>query len=123
MSLQRGLAGYIVPSKLYGILAAGRPYVAAVEADCEVTTLTRQYDCGLIAEPGSARDLADKVMALYRDRDLAGRLGQNARRAGLVFDRRSQVARYADLFRGGRRRHRRSAAALAGSAREAMHSR
>ena len=33
VSLQRGLAGYIVPSKLYGILAAGRPYVAAVEDD------------------------------------------------------------------------------------------
>ena len=100
VSLQQGLAGYIVPSKLYGILASGRPYVAAVEPDCEVTTLTRQYDCGLIAEPGSARDLADKVMALYRDRDLAGRLGQNARSAGLSFDRRSQVARYAELFRG-----------------------
>ena len=100
VSLQQGLAGYIVPSKLYGILASGRPYVAAVEPDCEVTTLTRQYDCGLIAEPGSARDLADKVMALYRDRDLAGRLGHNARSAGLSFDRRSQVARYADLFRG-----------------------
>src|ERR1019366_5348905 len=28
--LRRGLAGYIVPSKLYGILAAGRPYIAAV---------------------------------------------------------------------------------------------
>ena len=36
VSLQRGLAGYIVPSKLYGILAAGRPYVAAVEERCEV---------------------------------------------------------------------------------------
>ena len=31
VSLKPGLAGYIVPSKLYPILAAGRPYVAAVE--------------------------------------------------------------------------------------------
>jgi glycosyltransferase involved in cell wall biosynthesis len=100
VSLQRGLAGYIVPSKLYGILAAGRPYIAAVEQDCEVMTLTRQYDCGLAAEPGDARELADRVLELYRDRGLARRLGENARRAGLTFDRRGQVARYAELFRG-----------------------
>ncbi|MGH9318949.1 MAG: glycosyltransferase family 4 protein, partial [Vicinamibacteria bacterium] len=31
VSLKQGLSGYIVPSKLYGILASGRPYVAAVE--------------------------------------------------------------------------------------------
>src|SRR5262249_35865640 len=34
--LRRGLAGCIVPSKLYGILAAGKPYLAAVDADSEV---------------------------------------------------------------------------------------
>ena len=42
VSLQRGMAGYIVPSKLYGILASGRPYVAAVEESCEVAALTER---------------------------------------------------------------------------------
>ncbi|HEX9899161.1 MAG TPA: glycosyltransferase family 4 protein, partial [Candidatus Methylomirabilis sp.] len=50
VSLKRGMGGYIVPSKLYGILAAGRPYVAAVEEGCEVSAITRKYDCGLLAE-------------------------------------------------------------------------
>ena len=58
VSLKAGLAGYIVPSKLYGILAAGRPYVAAVEEDSEVATITRKYGCGLLAEPGDPDDLA-----------------------------------------------------------------
>src|SRR4029453_14095127 len=35
VSLKRGLAGFIVPSKLYGILAAGRPFIAAFEPDCQ----------------------------------------------------------------------------------------
>jgi glycosyltransferase involved in cell wall biosynthesis len=39
VSLKRGLAGYIVPSKLCGILAAGRPFIAAVEGDCEAAGL------------------------------------------------------------------------------------
>jgi glycosyltransferase involved in cell wall biosynthesis len=99
VSLQRGLAGYIVPSKLYGILAAGRPYIAAVEDTCEVAALTRAHDCGLVVDPGDARQLADAVMRLYRDRALTSRCGQQARRVGLSFDRRLQVARYMGVFR------------------------
>ncbi len=99
VSLKPGLAGYIVPSKLYGILAAGRPYVAAVDAACEVTALTRKYDCGLLAEPLHPDALADRILTLYRDPALAKRLGANARRAALAFDRRPQVCAYHDLFR------------------------
>jgi colanic acid biosynthesis glycosyl transferase WcaI len=99
ISLKRGLAGYIVPSKLYGILAAGRPYIAAVEDACEVAAITRQYHCGLLVEPSDPKDLAEKIPTLYHDRPLAQRLGANARRAALVFDRRRQVRAYDELFR------------------------
>jgi glycosyltransferase involved in cell wall biosynthesis len=98
VSLQAGLAGYIVPSKLYGILAAGRPYVAAVEAGCEVASITRANDCGLVAEPGSPRDLADKILAFYRDREMTLERGTRARAASLAFDRRVQCRRYFNLF-------------------------
>jgi colanic acid biosynthesis glycosyl transferase WcaI len=94
VSLKPGLAGYIVPSKLYGILAAGRPYVAAVEEESEVTAITLRYACGLLSEPGKPRELADRILKLYHDRALARQLGLNARRAALDFDRRRQVAAY-----------------------------
>jgi glycosyltransferase involved in cell wall biosynthesis len=99
ISLKRGLAGYIVPSKLYGILAAGRPCVAAVEEACEVAAIVKKHDCGLLAEPGDPDDLARKILRLYRNRDLVSRLGANARQAALEFDRPSQVRAYYDLFR------------------------
>ncbi|MEO8071284.1 MAG: glycosyltransferase family 4 protein [Acidobacteriota bacterium] len=99
VSLQRGLAGYIVPSKLYGILAAGRAYVAAVEPACEVAMLTSRHDCGALAEPGDARSLAEAIEALYRDPARLARCGVNARALGLTFDRRIQVAKYMDTFR------------------------
>jgi glycosyltransferase involved in cell wall biosynthesis len=99
ISLQRGLAGYIVPSKLYGILAAGRPYVAAVEDACEVASVTRVHQSGLVAEPGNAREMADRVLEFHRDRALTQRLGANARTLGLTFDRRGQVRKYMELFR------------------------
>ena len=43
VSLKPGLEGYIVPSKLYGILAAGRPFVAAVDPSCEAATIAREH--------------------------------------------------------------------------------
>lgn len=98
ISLKEGLAGYIVPSKLYGIVAAGRPYVAVVEEACEVATITRKYECGLLAKPGDPDDLAEKILTLHHDRDLVSRLGANARRAALEFDRPLQVRAYYDLF-------------------------
>ncbi len=99
VSLQRGLAGYIVPSKLYGILAAGRPYVAAVEESCEVASIATAHQCGLVAEPGNADQLAACILAFHRDRDMTRRYGENARGLGLSFDRRIQVGRYAEAFR------------------------
>jgi glycosyltransferase involved in cell wall biosynthesis len=96
--LKRGLAGYIVPSKLYGILAAGRPYVAAVEEDSEVASITREHQCGLVVAPGDVGGMTHEISRLYRDRDLARRLGENARRASAYFERRKQVRAYHDLF-------------------------
>ncbi len=99
ISLRRGLAGVIEPSKLYGILAAGRPYVAAVEDATEVAAITRQFNCGLLAEPESASDLAAKVLVLYQDRAAARQLGANGRAASFQFDRPRQVRAYYELLR------------------------
>jgi colanic acid biosynthesis glycosyl transferase WcaI len=99
ISLQQGLAGYIVPSKLFGILAAGRPYVAAVEDACEVAAITRSHECGLLAVPGDAASVAEAIRVLYRDSARRTRYGANAREAGLSFDRKLQVRKYMDLFR------------------------
>jgi colanic acid biosynthesis glycosyl transferase WcaI len=98
VSLKQGLAGYIVPSKIYGILAAGRPYVAAVEEESEVAALTRKHESGLLVPPGDPDALAARIRELYRDTVLRERLGENARRASLDFDRRGQVQAYAELF-------------------------
>lgn len=99
VSLKPGLAGYIVPSKVYGILAAGRPYVAAVEDACEVVEITRRHACGFVVAPGDADAIAARILEVYRDRPLAAALGQRARAAGLAFDRRRQTAAYASLLR------------------------
>lgn len=97
ISLKAGLSGYIMPSKLYGVLAAGRPYVALVDEECDVARITGEHLCGLLAKPGSPSDLADKIRALYHDCPLAQQMGRNARQAALLFDRPRGVEAYFNL--------------------------
>ena len=98
ISLKAGIEGYIVPSKLYGILAAGRPYVAAVDPSCEAAEIAVSQRCGLLANPGDAADLADKIAILYDAPASTGKMGENAREAALRFDRKVAVSQYYDLF-------------------------
>jgi colanic acid biosynthesis glycosyl transferase WcaI len=98
VTLKPGLSGYIVPSKIYTILASGRPYIAAVEPDSEVVQITREHDCGISVAPGDGAAMADAILRLAGDRAHAARLGERARAAALSFDRPRQVAAYASLF-------------------------
>lgn len=99
VSLKPGLAGYIVPSKLYPILAAGRPYVAAVESSSEVAMLTERHRCGVLTAPGDAPALADGIRRLADDPPGLAAMGARAREAGELFARDRQVARHAHAIR------------------------
>jgi len=98
VSLKQGLEGYIVPSKVYGILASGRPFVAAVDPSCEAAVIAREHRCGTIAPPGEPDALAASIAALCDDPAGARAMGENARRAAWHYDRRVAVQAYYDLF-------------------------
>lgn len=98
VSLKPGLEGYIVPSKLYGILAAGRPYVAAVDRSCEVATVAQDHGCGVWAEPGDPDALAAAIASLCDGRTETRAMGERARAAAARFDRREAVRAYHGLF-------------------------
>ena len=98
VSLKPGLAGYIVPSKLYPILAAGRPYVAAVEASSEVAVLTAAHGAGVLTPPGDAAALASAIIALADDAPRRQAMGARARTAAALFARDRQVAAHARVL-------------------------
>ena len=95
VSLKPGLAGYIVPSKLYPILAAGRPYIAAVESLSEVAALTERHRCGVVVTPGDAAQLAAEIVRLADQRAEREAMGMRARIAAELFGRERQVAAHA----------------------------
>ena len=98
VSLKRGLAGFIVPSKLYGVLVAGRPFIAAIEADSEAAQIAREHDCGLVVEPGDRAGIEGAIRRLHADHAMWTRLARNARVAGLIYDRSHAVEGYRDVL-------------------------
>lgn len=61
VGLGRGLSGYVVPSRVYGILAAGKPIIAAADEDSETTRLVRGIGCGVTIPPGRPDLLAEEI--------------------------------------------------------------
>jgi glycosyltransferase involved in cell wall biosynthesis len=98
VSLKPGLAGYIVPSKLYPILAAGRPYVAAVEPLSEVAAITERHRCGVMVEPGNGAALASAITTLADAPHERDAMGGRARVAAELFGRDRQVAAHAQVL-------------------------
>lgn len=98
--LQRSSAsGLVVPSKLYGILASGRPTVAAVPPDSEVARVLEFEQAGIVVEPGSAEAIADAVRDLYLNSPQVTRMGHQARLAAFDrYDRKLITSRYIKLL-------------------------
>jgi colanic acid biosynthesis glycosyl transferase WcaI len=97
--LQSGVAGLIVPSKVYGILAVGRPFIAAIEEDSHPAQIIRQYRCGLRVAPDSPTELKEAIVwAMDHPQELRemGNCGRDA--AVMHFDRRISVNKFRTMM-------------------------
>ena len=98
--LAAGSAGCLVPSKVYGILAAGRPYVAMMEADGEVARLASEFEVGFVTPPENAGALAHTIAAAMEDPKRLELMGRRARvLAEEAYDRRLVTRRFADFLK------------------------
>jgi glycosyltransferase involved in cell wall biosynthesis len=79
VGLGPGLAGYVVPSRLYGILAAGKPIIAAVDSDSETAGLVEQIGCGVVIPPSRPDLLAAEIRKGYEGKLDLGAMGRRAR--------------------------------------------
>jgi glycosyltransferase involved in cell wall biosynthesis len=97
VTLKRGLAGFIVPSKVYGIMAAARPFIAAVDEESEPARIVTEHGCGLRVEPDDPLALAQAVRRI-RQLPLT-EMGQRGRSAfEKLYDRPISTAAYRELL-------------------------
>ncbi len=81
VSLRAEMEGFVVPSKFYGIAAAGRPTVFIGAEDGEIAAVVRRHGCGLAVKVGDGEALSTAIMALANDVELRHAMGRRAREA------------------------------------------
>jgi glycosyltransferase involved in cell wall biosynthesis len=84
VSLLPALEGLIVPSKIYGILAAGRPAIFIGDTDGDLARLIRAHDCGMSVGVGESESLAVGLRAWRDNSSRVELMGQNARKLALA---------------------------------------
>ena len=77
--LRAGLARSSVPSKMYSILAAGRPIVASVDEGTEVARTVEQAGAGLAVPPDDPEAFIRALAELLDDPARRARMGEAAR--------------------------------------------
>lgn len=53
----KGIKGVSVPSKLYGIMAVGKPILGALEKGSEARLIIEETKCGYVTEPGNYEEI------------------------------------------------------------------
>lgn len=72
-------AAFAVPSKIYSIMAAGRPFICTAEPDSPLDRLRTESDAFVICPPNQPEQFADAVERLMTDPTERARLGRNGR--------------------------------------------
>jgi glycosyltransferase involved in cell wall biosynthesis len=80
VSILPNVGDTIAPSKMYGILAAGRPVVAICPPDSYLREIVDEGDCGAYFDNGDAQGLADYICWLTLNPQIQEKLGKNARK-------------------------------------------
>jgi glycosyltransferase involved in cell wall biosynthesis len=89
-----------LPTKLFEILAAGRPAIVAAPLDGEAACLVREVGVGVAVAPEDPAALADAFQHLRADPREAVALGERGRAHAAAFDRAAAVEQWWSLLTG-----------------------
>lgn len=99
VGLAKGLSGFVVPSRLYGILAAGRPVIVGADAESETARLVREVGCGIVLPAGRPELVASAIRDAYDGRYNLAEMGAKGRAyVEAEADREVAIGRYRRLI-------------------------
>jgi colanic acid biosynthesis glycosyl transferase WcaI len=98
ITIKRGLEGVVVPSKMYGILAAGRPILAVAPRDTDAAALGAREEFGCAADPDRPEEVVAAVRALLADPSLVAAMGAAARSAAPRYARLAEIQKFAAIL-------------------------
>lgn len=96
VSFVGGMSGISVPSRMYNIMASGRPIIGVCDADSELAMVIREHRIGWVIPPGATAQLVAAIGEAACSPEECVAMGERARLAAVSkFDRDLVLDRYA----------------------------
>jgi colanic acid biosynthesis glycosyl transferase WcaI len=103
ITVKKGLEGVVVPSKLYGTLASGKPILAVAESGSDVSAITQEKKCGYPASPQIPLQVLLAMRAMSEggpDAPGLKAMGEAARAIAPDYDRVKELQKFVKIIEG-----------------------
>ena len=100
ITIKRSLEGVVVPSKMYGILAAGKPIVAVAPRGSDVVAIGEQRGFSIAADPDDPVQFVDAVRQLIHNPDRLRKMGEAARSVAPEYERGKELKKLVSIVEG-----------------------
>jgi colanic acid biosynthesis glycosyl transferase WcaI len=97
ISYRRNIAGVSVPSRLYNLLAIGRPIIVAAESYSEAALVISEENIGWVVPPEDPYQLAKAIRLAASDRATTIQKGRRAAEAAKNYTQNAAMARYREV--------------------------
>jgi glycosyltransferase involved in cell wall biosynthesis len=98
ITVKRGLEGVVVPSKMYGILAAGKPIVAVAPRECDVVSLGEANGFSISCDPNDPARFAQLVRDLSQNPAKLNGMSKAALAAAPDFERSGELQKLVKII-------------------------
>jgi glycosyltransferase involved in cell wall biosynthesis len=94
VTVKRGLEGVVVPSKLYSILAAGRPIIVIAPPESDAARIVVESGCGVTADPDDPAAVAAAIRELRAQPARLTEMGHRAQETAAKYARVNELERF-----------------------------
>jgi len=98
ISFIKGIAGISVPSRMYNIMAAGKPIIAVADDDSELALVVREERIGWVVRPGDKAALVDAIRSAQSAPRKLKEMSERASAAALKYSRSQVLESYRCLI-------------------------
>jgi glycosyltransferase involved in cell wall biosynthesis len=81
IAFNAGMSGVSVPSRMYNVMAAGKPILAVANADSELAMVITEENAGWVVPPGNPNLIVEKILYGRSNPEECREKGLNGRRA------------------------------------------
>jgi len=98
ITVRRGLEGVVVPSKMYGILVAGKPILAVAPSETDAVSLGTRQGFALSCDPDRAEEVVATIRQVQANPAHLAAMGRAARAAAANYDRAGEAQKFEEIL-------------------------